>query len=260
MSKKRKYAAKALVSSLALSLLLGGGAVYGFSSRAQAAASGTAAVSEASSSQTANAHAEKANPKDWFGGKRGDKTEAGKSEKPHGKHAGHAIVEEAAAVLGMSQEELRSAWKDKTLVQIAADRKISEADLVSKLKAVRVKRLDEAVAAGKLTADQAALMKEKLDAHLTFIAGRKFSELGKHSKHKTRMLPAPDKLAAILGITEAELKSQLKDGKSLADIAQTKGISKDQLVAKIKEELTPWIEKAVERKHSPGDKQGQEKK
>lgn len=189
----------------------------------------------------------------------GDASDSVKREKHHGS----ALLEEAAAVLGISKQELRDSLKDKTLVQIAAARKISEADLIAKLKEARVKRLDEAVAAGKLSAEQAARKKEKLDSHLKFIVNHKLGDLSKHrgfGRHKGGMLPAPDKLAAILGITTEELKSQLKDGKSLADIAQSKGMTKDQLVAKIKDEMTPWIEQAVERKGKTGDKQGSEKK
>lgn len=51
-------------------------------------------------------------------------------------------------------------------------------------------------------------------------------------------------------MSKDELKSELKSGKSLEEIAKSKGISKEELVGKIKVELTPWITKMVEYKHS----------
>jgi hypothetical protein len=52
-----------------------------------------------------------------------------------------------------------------------------------------------------------------------------------------------------LSITEQELATQLDAGKSLADIAQDKGISEDQLVNSIKDNMTSELKKFVERKH-----------
>ena len=52
-------------------------------------------------------------------------------------------------------------------------------------------------------------------------------------------------------MTKEELRRQLHAGKSLAEIAQAKGISKDKLVVSIKDQLTPSIEKWVDHKMEP---------
>lgn len=44
---------------------------------------------------------------------------------------------------------------------------------------------------------------------------------------------ALDAAATIIGITEGELRTQLRDGKTLAQIAATKNISKDTLISKL---------------------------
>ncbi|MCZ8518935.1 MULTISPECIES: hypothetical protein [Paenibacillus] len=237
------YTKKALATSLALALLLGGGAVLGGTQLVRAADPADAAVA-APPSGTADAVT------------RAERKDRG------GKHDIHGmpIFEEAAAVLGMDKKELKAALKDKTLVQIAADKGLSETDLVAKLQAERTKQIDAAVAAGRLTGEKAEKIKKQMGEHLGLMINRKFTGEEKHAKHhggKHAMLPAPEKLAGILGITEDELKAQLGAGKSLTEIAAAKGISKEQLVAKIKEEITPWIEKMVDRKH-PAD--GQKKK
>ncbi|WP_159887664.1 hypothetical protein [Paenibacillus puerhi] len=256
---KSAHARKVIISTLALTLLFGGGAlcVNNFAN----AEDNPAAVPSTGSGGAPEDSANQASPKSWFGkGERKDKSpksEGGRQGERAERHSGHSsLVEEASGVLGISQDELKKSLEDKTLVELAKERGMSEADLVAKLKAVRIAQLDQAVAAGKLTADQAARMKEKLDNHLSFLVNQHLNKLGKHrgGGHKSRMLPAQDKLADIIGISESELKSQLNEGKSLTEIAEAKGMSKDQLIAKIKDELTPWIEKAVDRKPSKKEK------
>ncbi|MNI35749.1 hypothetical protein D3C73_897840 [compost metagenome] len=78
--------------------------------------------------------------------------------------------------------------------------------------------------------------------------------LDRHDKHEQRRhghKPDIDKMAQIIGITKEDLEAQLKAGKSLTEIAAAKGISKDQLIEKIKEQLTPSIEKMAD--HKKGD-------
>ncbi|MGF7029891.1 uncharacterized protein YidB (DUF937 family) [Paenibacillus mucilaginosus] len=235
------YAKKALATSLALALLLGGGAVIGKTQLALAADPADAAVAAQPSAGSEAG-------KDTAGPARG------------GKHEGRGmpLYEEAAAVLGMDKTALKAALKNKTLVQLAAEKGISEADLIAKLQAERNKQIDAAVAAGRLTSEKAEKIKQHMGEHLSLMVNRKFTgdeARGKHHGGKHAMLPAPDKLAGILGITEEELKAQLAAGKSLTEIAAAKGMSKEQLVAKIKEEITPWIEKMVDRKPPAADAQ-----
>lgn len=226
---------KLIVSSLALSLILGGGALYGTKSVVRAKGADGAVPQQSAASPALEGEA---------------------SVQPIGKGGirQSAIVEEAAAVLGLDKQALEQELTTKTLAEIAKEKGISEQDLLAKLKAERTKRIDEAAAAGKLTADQAAKMKEHMDKHLQFMVSHKLGELRKdfHGRRGHGMLPAPDKLAAMLGMSENDLKAQLKAGKSLAEIAKAQGITKEQLVGKIKDELTPWIEKMVDRKR--GDK------
>lgn len=178
---------------------------------------------------------------------RGEKSKESKHPEKGERHA-IPILDEAASILNMDKETLSASLKEKSMVEIAKEKGISEADLIGKLKTVRSKKIDEAVKAGKLTAEQAEKMKANMEKHLKFMVNHKGGFW--HGKHGMRhkMLPAPDKLASIIGLSEDQLKAQLKEGKSLAEIAAAKGMSKDQLVGKIKDEMTPWIEKMVEHK------------
>ncbi len=132
----------------------------------------------------------------------------------------------------------------KSIVDVAKAKGVSEADLTAKLLDLRMKKIDEAVKAGTLDAVKADKIKQHMSKHLTKILNHKgmLEREGKaHGKHETVF--SHEKLAEILGITKAELETQLKAGKSLTEIAQSKGMTKQQLIDKIKEQMTPRIEK-----------------
>lgn len=80
----------------------------------------------------------------------------------HGRGGGPGLLE-AAAYLGMTQDELREALRDSTLAEIAEERGKNVAGLVDVLVATQVKRIDEAVDEGKLSEEQAAEVKEGLE-------------------------------------------------------------------------------------------------
>lgn len=239
------YSKKMVATSLALTLLLGGGTLYAAQQKAQAE------TTESSGAQEQAADGQKNGAKQWkhegqmkpFEGKEGERRFGPKM----------ALTEEAAAILGMDKDALAAAMKDKSLAEIAKEKGIGEADLIAKLQTERAAKIDAAVKSGKLTAEQAEKMKKGMAKHLKFMVNHKGLGFfhGKGHGMKKAVLPAPDKLASLLNLTEEQLKAQLKAGKSLAEIAQAQGISRDQLIAKIKEELTPRIEKIVD--HKRGD-------
>jgi hypothetical protein len=79
-----------------------------------------------------------------------------------GSHRHFEILATAAPYLGLTEAELREQLQDKTLAEIAKEKGKTAAGLVDQLVAVQSKRIDEAVADGKLTGDQAAGLKAGL--------------------------------------------------------------------------------------------------
>ncbi|MGG4218292.1 hypothetical protein ABEW32_08660 [Paenibacillus jamilae] len=57
-----------------------------------------------------------------------------------------------------------------------------------------------------------------------------------------------EKVARLLGITPVQLEKELGQGKSLADVAKSKGIREDQLIDKLKNEMTVDLKRIVNRK------------
>jgi len=79
-----------------------------------------------------------------------------------GRHGHFEILATAASFLGMTEAELREEPQDKTLAEIAKEQGKTAAGLVQQLVATETKRIDEAVADGKLSEEQAALLKADL--------------------------------------------------------------------------------------------------
>jgi uncharacterized protein YidB (DUF937 family) len=82
-------------------------------------------------------------------------------------HFGHfALLETAASYLGLSEEDLREELRDKTLAEIAKERGKTAGGLVEQLVATQTKRIDEAVADGRITQEQATELKAELEERM----------------------------------------------------------------------------------------------
>ena len=79
-----------------------------------------------------------------------------------GRHGHFELLATAASFLGMSEAELREGIRDKTLAEIAKEQGKTAASLVQHLVAIQTKRIDEAVADGGLSEEQAAELKADL--------------------------------------------------------------------------------------------------
>lgn len=182
--------------------------------------------------------------------------------KGHGKHEGFGfqgnLVQETATLLGVEASSIKEGLQQgKTLAQIAQDKGLSEEDYLQKLTDAATQKIDAALSSGKITQEQADKHKSTLSDHLkqaientkpTDFKGPKGGERG---GHPFGAFGKPEAVAQILGITQDELKTELKAGKSLAEIAQEKGISEDDLISKLKDSLTDQLKKYVESKRAP---------
>ena len=120
------------------------------------------------------------------------------------KQESQAVLNDAASQLGVSPSELSAA-----------------------IKTALEKQIDAAVAAGRITAAQGSEMKQRIESGDAPLFGFG-SGPGDFEHHE--MFGGLDAAATYLGLSEDELHSQLENGKSLADIAKSKGKSVDGLV------------------------------
>ena len=101
----------------------------------------------------------------------------------HFGHFGHfASLDAAAAYLGLTEEELREQLADRTLAEIAKDKGKSVDGLTKALVAAGEKRIDEAVADGRLTQDQAAELRAALPDRVEDLVNGEYRGFG-HGFH-----------------------------------------------------------------------------
>jgi len=117
---------------------------------------------------------------------------------------------------------------------------VTPAELKAALEGAYDARIDAAVAAGKITKEQGAEMKQRSTADGLPLFG------GGHRGGFGHRAPASLATAATyLGLTEAELHTQLESGKSLAEIAKAKGKSVDGLEKALSAEMQKKLDAAV---------------
>ena len=146
--------------------------------------------------------------------------------------AGGGAALAAGGIVGSDEDQ-------QAIIDDAAKRLGVEPDaLENALEGALGARLDEAVAAGKLTKEQASELKARLkDGTFPLFGGHRPG----HHGFGFRGPELFDASASFLGVTEAELRTQLEAGKSLADVAAAEGKS----VAGLKAVLVKAVEKEL---------------
>jgi hypothetical protein len=135
------------------------------------------------------------------------------------KQESQAVVNDAAEQLGVEPSELREALEDAL-----------------------ANRVDKAVEAGRLTEEQGAELKERIesgDVPLVGLGGPGFG-------HRVHHVGDLDAAASYLGMTEANLMAALEGGKTLAQIAEDRGKSVDGLVNALVDEAEAELAAAVD--------------
>jgi len=102
---------------------------------------------------------------------------------PDGREFGHhrhfEILATASAYFGMSEADLRAALDDQSLADIAKKKGKSVSGLVKALVAAEEKKIDEAVADGRITTTQASELKSELTERMQALVN---GELGEHGE------------------------------------------------------------------------------
>ncbi|MGO0062744.1 hypothetical protein ACTID9_22435 [Brevibacillus fluminis] len=163
----------------------------------------------------------------------------------HGRGFSKGFVNNAEllALLKLDANQLHEQLKaGKSLAEIAQAQGVSTDALTSLLAKQRDQKLAEAVKNGKLTIEQADRIKANSAQRI-----KQFIE----SKHDGRMhgkgfgLRNNAELLALLKLDADQLKEQLKAGKSLAEVAQAQGVTKDDVVKLLIAQRTKTLDEAV---------------
>lgn len=166
-------------------------------------------------------------------------------DKDGGKGFGKGFKENAEllSLLKLDADQLKEQLKaGKSLAEVAQAQGVSEEAVIQLLTTRRDKELADAVAKGKLTQEQADKIKaSSADRIKKFVESKHDGqERGKGFGFKNNT-----DLLALLKLDADQLKEQLKAGKSLAEVAQVQGVSKDAVISLLTSQREKQLDEAV---------------
>jgi hypothetical protein len=139
-----------------------------------------------------------------------------------------ALVAVAGGGAAIAATQLSPKQESQAVLNDAANQLgVSPSDLSAAIKSALEKRIDAAVAAGRITQAQGDEMKQRIESGEVPLFG--FGP-GPGGFEHHEIFGGLDTVATYLGLGEDELHSQLESGKSLAGIAKAKGKTVDGLV------------------------------
>jgi hypothetical protein len=163
-----------------------------------------------------------------------------------------AAVGAAGGALAASGTFDPKAEKQAFLNDVAGRLGVTSQKLEDALKAAAIDRVDAALAAGRITKDQADSLKAAINAGrlplgFGFGLGPGFGDRGHgHVMFGGDIL---DAAATYLGLTEEQLRTQLSSGKTLADVAKAQGKSVDGLKQAMTSAFQSNLDQAVKDGH-----------
>jgi predicted DNA-binding protein YlxM (UPF0122 family) len=169
----------------------------------------------------------------------------------HGHGPGGPGLDTVAEVLGMTPEDLRAQLQaGKTLAEIAEAQGVDPQAVCDALHALAEERLQQAVADGQLTQEQADQMLERMAEHegdCLLDAGSPFGMrhgrgMGMGWRDHGAVL---DTAAEVLGMTPEDLQTELQTGKSLAEIAEAQNVDPQAVCDAIHAQAEEMVQQAV---------------
>lgn len=156
------------------------------------------------------------------------------------------ITKALAEAIGMKVEDIQARLKaGEKMLDIAKSKGWTLQDFQTKMPDIMSKALDLAVADGKITKEQADLMRQRQQ-------NRSNGDWGKRGKQGSMLGgtgPMHDfmeqAMAQVLGITPEDLSKRLSGGEKPAKIAQDKGINLQDFRTKLADAATQLINQAV---------------
>jgi uncharacterized protein YidB (DUF937 family) len=154
--------------------------------------------------------------------------------------AAAAVLAAAGGGVAIASSDPSPAEDNQAIINDAAQQLgVSPSKLSDALKKALGDRVDAAVAAGRITKAEGDALKQRIqsgDHPLFFGPHREFGHPG---------FGALDAAASYLGLTEAQLRTELEGGKTLAQVAQSHGKSVDGLVNALVADAKKHLDDAV---------------
>jgi uncharacterized protein (DUF433 family) len=159
--------------------------------------------------------------------------------------AARGVLVTAAKAINIAPKDLLAELrKGQSIADVAAAHNVPEQTVIDAIVDAATKKIDDAVAAGKLDATRAADFKAKLPDRVKQLVER----TPKHLADGTRAaLARPVAIAAkAIGIDAKDLASELKAGKTVAQVAQEHGVDPQKVIDALVDAGTKRLEAAAQ--------------
>ncbi|MFH5187053.1 hypothetical protein ACHHV8_33205 [Paenibacillus sp. TAB 01] len=158
----------------------------------------------------------------------------------------------ASNALSMDWIDLNDALASgKSIADIALSKGVNVEGLTDQLAQLESSQVADALQSNKITQDEADKLNKQIQSKVQKIVEKEgYQDKAKTPGEKTKKLQLGYKvkaadIAELLGISKNEVKQGLADGKTLADLAAVKGITEDQLVDKLSNQVKPSLEALI---------------
>jgi hypothetical protein len=174
------------------------------------------------------------------GAQTGDDRPPAEAGKPGGRGQ---KLDAAAKALNLSVDDLRSRLQDgKTLAQVAQEQNVDVQTVVDAMVADATAHIDQELQEGDLTAEEANERKANLNERMTRLVNEgKPKGGGPHGRG-----PKHEAAAQALNLSVDELRSNLRDGKTLAQVAQEQNVDVQTVIEAMVAEATARIDQKVQ--------------
>jgi uncharacterized protein YidB (DUF937 family) len=151
----------------------------------------------------------------------------------------------AAEKLGMTQSDLMTALQGgKTITALAQEKGVDPQTIADAYIAQLTTNLTQAVTNGQITQKQADYMVEQAKTQVTEQLNATWENMGPRGFHG-EMVDVLSVAADKLGMTQSDLQTELKSGKTIADIAKEKGVDPQTIIDACIANLTTKLNEAV---------------
>lgn len=151
--------------------------------------------------------------------------------------AGHARAQEGGDATQSTRRERRDAFKARVAEKLG----ISSEALEQAVTDARLGMVDEALANGRISEEQAARMRQRIESG----EPRARTHPGAQLLLARVRAGLVESAAAAIGATPEELRSELKAGKSVADVAGERGAALDDVKARIAADAKAKLDERV---------------
>lgn len=174
----------------------------------------------------------------------------GTGDRPRERAEARLILKTFKAVLdatGLDRADLRDALAaDKTLADICTENGIDPQAVFETVKTEVTAEIEQAVTDGKLTREQADLALARLDDALDLILNTNRPGTPLRDRIQIRVENSLINIVAdAAGITKRAVIRDLRNGKTLADIAAAHSLDADALIAQAETQITDEVNQAV---------------